>query len=142
MPEVIYQGDLPAFTGRNVPIKEIASAIGKDAQYVRLGIQQGLGFEMTEDNGMVCIGPYDITIDELLSGNEGRGKKKLDIAENFIKEYFGSNKVIPSNEIMMEAAKRSIKRNTLLSAKKKLGITSDKEKAEDGTIYWTWVMPE
>ena len=90
-----------------------------------------IGFEMTEDNGMVCIGPYDITIDELLSGNEGRGKKKLDIAENFIKEYFGSNKVIPSNEIMMEAAKRSIKRNTLLSAKKKLGITSDKEKAED-----------
>ena len=101
-----------------------------------------IGFEMTEDNGMVCIGPYDITIDELLSGNEGRGKKKLDIAENFIKEYFGSNKLIPSNEIMMEAAKRSIKRNTLLSAKKKLGITSDKEKAEDGTIYWTWVMPE
>lgn len=101
-----------------------------------------IGFEMTEDNGMVCIGPYDITIDELLSGNEGRGKKKLDIVENFIKEYFGSNKVIPSNEIMMEAAKRSIKRNTLLSAKKKLGITSDKEKAEDGTIYWTWVMPE
>lgn len=101
-----------------------------------------IGFEMTEDNGMVCIGPYDITIDELLSGNEGKGKKKLDIAENFIKEYFGSNKVIPSNEIMMEAAKRSIKRNTLLSAKKKLGITSDKEKAEDGTIYWTWIMPE
>lgn len=101
-----------------------------------------IGFEMTEDNGMVCIGPYDITIDELLSGNEGRGKKKLDIAENFIKEYFGTNKVIPSNEIMMEAAKRSIKRNTLLSAKKKLGITSDKEKAEDGTIYWTWVMPK
>lgn len=28
-----------------------------------------IGFEMTEDNGMVCIGPYDITIDELLSGN-------------------------------------------------------------------------
>lgn len=101
-----------------------------------------IGFEMTEDNGMVCIGPYDITIDELLSGNEGRGKKKFDIAENFIKEYFGTNKVIPSNEIMMEAAKRSIKRNTLLSAKKKLGITSDKEKADDGTIYWTWAMPE
>lgn len=105
-------------------------------------VGDAIEFEMTEDNGMVCIGPYDITIDELLSGNEGRGKKKLDIAENFIKEYFGTNKVIPSNEIMMEAAKRSIKRNTLLSAKKKLGITSDKEKAEDGTIYWTWVMPE
>ena len=105
-------------------------------------IGDAIGFEMTEDNGMVCIGPYDITIEELLSGNEGRGKKKLDIAENFIKEYFGTNKVIPSNEIMMGAAKRGIKRNTLLSAKKKLGITSDKEKAEDGTIYWTWIMPE
>lgn len=46
MPEVIYQGDLPAFTGRNVPIKEIASAIGKDAQYVRLGIQQGLIYKI------------------------------------------------------------------------------------------------
>lgn len=93
-----------------------------------------IGFEMTEDNGMVCIGPYDITIDELLSGNEGRGEKKLDIAENFIKEYIGTNKVIPSNEIMMEAAKRGIKRNTLLSAKKKLGIISDKQKAEDGRL--------
>ena len=40
MPDVIYKVDLPAFTGRNVPIKEIASAIGKDAQYVRL--QQGI----------------------------------------------------------------------------------------------------
>lgn len=51
---------------------------------------------------MVCIGPYDITIDELLSGNEGRGKKKLDIAENFIKEYFGTTKEIASNEIILE----------------------------------------
>lgn len=101
-----------------------------------------IGFEMTEDNGMVCIGPYDITIDELLLGNGGRGKKKLDITENFIKEYFGANKVVPSNEIILEAGKRGIKRNTLLSAKKKMGITSDKEKSEDGTIYWTWVMPE
>ena len=42
MPEVIYKVDLPAFIGRNVPIKEIASAIGKAAQYVRLGLQQGI----------------------------------------------------------------------------------------------------
>lgn len=42
MPDVLYKVDLPAFTVRNVSIKEIASAIGKDAQYVRLGIQQGL----------------------------------------------------------------------------------------------------
>lgn len=101
-----------------------------------------IGFEMTEDNGMVCIGPYDITIDELLSGNEGRGKKKLDIAENFIKEYFGSCKEIISNDILQEAARKGIKRNTLLSAKKKLGITSSKAKTEDGTSYWTWLLPQ
>lgn len=28
-----------------------------------------IGFEMSEDRGMICIGPYDITIDELLMGN-------------------------------------------------------------------------
>lgn len=34
--------ELPAFTGRNVPITEIAKAMHKDAQYVRVGIQQGI----------------------------------------------------------------------------------------------------
>ena len=42
MPEVRYKVELPAFTGRNVPIKEIAQAMRKDAQYVRVGIQQGV----------------------------------------------------------------------------------------------------
>lgn len=101
-----------------------------------------IGFEMTEDSGMVCIGPYDITIDELLSGNEGRGKKKLDIAESFIKEYFGSRKEIISNDILQEATRRGIKRNTLLSAKKKLGIASGKGKTDDGISYWTWILPQ
>ncbi len=104
--------------------------------------RDAIGFEMTEDNGMVCIGPYDITIDELLSGNEGRGKKKLDIAESFIKEYFGAAKEIISNDILQEAARRGIKRNTLLSAKKKLGISSGKGKTDDGISYWTWIMPK
>ena len=101
-----------------------------------------IGFEMIEESGMICIGPYDITIDELLSGNEGRGKKKLDIAENFIKEYFGSRKEIISNDILQEAARRGIKRNTLLSAKKKLGIASGKGKTDDGISYWTWILPQ
>jgi len=42
MTDVKYQIDVPAFTGRNVPIAEIAKAIGKDAQYVRIGLQQGI----------------------------------------------------------------------------------------------------
>ena len=40
--EIFYQVELPPFTGRNVPIVEIAKAIGKDAQYVRVGLQQGI----------------------------------------------------------------------------------------------------
>ena len=35
-------GELPALTGRNVPIAEIARAMHKDAQYVRVGLQQGM----------------------------------------------------------------------------------------------------
>ena len=34
--------ELPPFTGRNVPISEIAGAMHKDAQYVRIGLQQGV----------------------------------------------------------------------------------------------------
>ena len=34
--------ELPAFTGRNVPIAEIAKSMHKDAQFVRIGIRQGI----------------------------------------------------------------------------------------------------
>ena len=37
-----YTIELPPFTGRNVPIRELATALGKDAQYIRQGIQQGI----------------------------------------------------------------------------------------------------
>lgn len=40
-PDKVYV-DLPPFTGRNVPVTEIAKAMHKDAQYVRVGIQQGM----------------------------------------------------------------------------------------------------
>lgn len=42
MLQVQYNINYPQFTGRNVPIAEIAKAIGKDAQYIRIGIQQGI----------------------------------------------------------------------------------------------------
>ena len=42
MEKVKYVVDTSDFTGRNVPITEIAKAIGKDAQYSRLGIQKGI----------------------------------------------------------------------------------------------------
>jgi len=41
MEEEMMLRQLPPFTGRNVPIAEIARAMHKDAQYVRVGIQKG-----------------------------------------------------------------------------------------------------
>ena len=51
--DVLHQLELPPFTGRNVPIKEIANAIGKDTHYIRLAIQAGVlkfGVAMKMDN--------------------------------------------------------------------------------------------
>ena len=48
-----YNGDVPKFTGRNVPILEIANATGKDPQYLRVGLQRGIlkfGFAFKKDN--------------------------------------------------------------------------------------------
>ena len=45
--------ELPRFTGRNVPITEVAESIHKDAQFVRIGIQQGIfkfGYAMKKEN--------------------------------------------------------------------------------------------
>jgi hypothetical protein len=45
--------ELPEFTGRNVPILELSKAIGKDAQFIRIGLQKGVlkfGFALKKDN--------------------------------------------------------------------------------------------
>ena len=45
--------ELPRFTGRNVPISEVAEAMHKDVQFVRIGIQQGIfkfGYAMKKEN--------------------------------------------------------------------------------------------
>ena len=42
MEKTRYCVELPPFTGRNVPVGEIAKAIGKDAQYIRYGLQKGI----------------------------------------------------------------------------------------------------
>ena len=45
--------ELPAFTGRYVPIVELSKAIGKDAQFIRIGLQKGIlkfGYAMKRDN--------------------------------------------------------------------------------------------
>ena len=46
----------PAFTGRNVPISELAKATGKSAQFIRVGLQTGVltfGFAIHQSNSKV-----------------------------------------------------------------------------------------
>ena len=43
----------PKFTGRNVPIGELAKVIGKDAQFIRIGLQKGIlnfGYALKKEN--------------------------------------------------------------------------------------------
>ena len=52
--------DLPPFTGRNVPVTEIAKAMHKDAQYVRVGLQQGIlrfGYAITNPTSTTTTAP-------------------------------------------------------------------------------------
>ena len=47
------QKNTPCFTGRNVPISEIAKASGKDPQFIRIGLQKGIlkfGYALRKDN--------------------------------------------------------------------------------------------
>ena len=53
--------ELPPFTGRNVPIIEIAKAMHKDAQYVRVGLQQGIfrfGYAIKLDDSNEYTTPF------------------------------------------------------------------------------------
>ena len=43
----------PKFTGRNVPIGELAKVIGKDAQFIGIGLQKGIlnfGYALKKEN--------------------------------------------------------------------------------------------
>ena len=45
--------EIPSFTGRNVPVIEIAQAMHKDPQFVRVGLQRGIlpfGYAFKLDN--------------------------------------------------------------------------------------------
>lgn len=35
------QQDIPKFNGQNVPISVVSKALGKDAQFIRIGLQRG-----------------------------------------------------------------------------------------------------
>lgn len=53
MKQQMYSTKVPIFTGRNVPIAELARATGKDPQFIRLGLQNGIfefGYAFRKEN--------------------------------------------------------------------------------------------
>ncbi len=91
-----------------------------------------IAFELSEDNGFVWLGYYDITVDELLAG--GR-ENKLQIAEKLLMDMLKDGQ-IEQQVIMNKANLMHISKRTLDQAKKNLSI---KSKRKDNC--WYWLLP-
>ena len=95
---------------------------------------KSIAFRLDKENGFEWIGEYDISADDLLSGN-CRGKK-IKEAKEFLVEIL-ANGAVEQNVIFKEAESRGIKGKTLWNAKKALGVQS--KKTGD---HWSWILPE
>ena len=78
---------------------------------------------MDKDNGFEWIGEYDISADDLLSGNN-RGQK-IKEAKEFLLEILADG-AVEQNLIIRESESHGIKGKTLWNAKKALGVQSIK----------------
>lgn len=95
---------------------------------------KSIAFHLDKDNGFEWIGEYDISADDLLSGN-CRGQK-IKEAKEFLLEILADG-AVEQNVILKEAESRGIKGKTLWNAKKALGVLSIKPGG-----HWSWVLPE
>ena len=95
---------------------------------------KSIAFRLDKDTGFEWIGEYDISADDLLSG-DNRGQK-IHEAKEFLKEIlvFGS---VAQTKVAEEAESRGIKKKTLWNAKKELEIDSVKIGNQ-----WFWMLPE
>lgn len=91
-------------------------------------------FRLDKDTGFEWIGEYDISADDLLSG-DNRGKK-IHAAKEFLQEVLASGSVAQT-KVAEEAESRGIKKKTLWNAKKELEINSVKIGNQ-----WFWMLPE
>lgn len=91
-------------------------------------------FRLDKDTGFEWIGEYDISADDLLSG-DNRGKK-IHAAKEFLQEVLASGSVAQT-KVAEEAESRGIKKKTLWNAKKELEINSVKIGNK-----WFWMLPE
>lgn len=95
---------------------------------------KSIAFRLDKENGFEWIGEYDISADDLLSGNN-RGQK-IKEAKEFLLEIL-ADRAVEQNVILKEAENRGIKGKTLWNAKKALGVQSIKPGG-----HWSWVLPE
>ena len=95
---------------------------------------KSIAFRLEKDTGFEWIGEYDISADDLLSG-DNRGQK-IHVAKEFLQEVlaFGS---VAQTKVAEEAESRGIKKKTLWNAKKELEIDSVKIGNQ-----WFWMLPE
>ena len=95
---------------------------------------KSIAFRLDKDTGFEWIGEYDISADDLLSGNN-RGQK-IHEAKEFLKEILVSGSVAQT-KVAEEAESRGIKKKTLWNAKKELEIESVKIGNQ-----WFWMLSE
>lgn len=95
---------------------------------------KSIAFRLDKDTGFEWIGEYDISADDLLSG-DNRGQK-IHEAKEFLKEILVSGSVAQT-KVAEEAESPGIKKKTLWNAKKELEIESVKIGNQ-----WFWMLPE
>lgn len=95
---------------------------------------KSIAFRLDKDTGFEWIGEYDISADDLLSG-DNRGQK-IHVAKEFLQEVLASGSVAQT-KVAEEAESRGIKKKTLWNAKKELEIESVKIGNQ-----WFWMLPE
>ena len=95
---------------------------------------KSIAFRLDKDTGFEWIGEYDISADDLLSG-DNRGQK-IHAAKEFLQEVLASGSVAQT-KVAEEAESRGIKKKTLRNAKMELGIDSVKRGNQ-----WYWMLSE
>ena len=95
---------------------------------------KSIAFRLDKDTGFEWIGEYDISADDLLSG-DSRGQKSRK-AKEFLLEILADGGMA-QKKIEEEAEKQGIKKKTLRNAKLELEIDSVKRGNQ-----WFWMLPE
>ncbi len=93
-----------------------------------------IAFELNKETGFKWLGKYNISVDELLNGNQKENKSE--IAEIKLRELLANGK-LPQNEIMEIMKEENISKRTIDEVKKKIGIKSLKISDK-----WYWELPQ